>query len=45
MAGADGLFFVPPGYPGGEIGTELLVMLLDGTSAERPPYPGASAAG
>jgi molybdopterin molybdotransferase len=45
MAGAEGLFFVPPRYPGGEIGTELLVTLLGGTSAERPPYPGASAAG
>jgi hypothetical protein len=45
MAGAEGLFFVPPQYPGGEIGTELVVMLLGGTSAERPPFPAASAAG
>jgi molybdopterin molybdotransferase len=45
MAGAEALFFVPPHYPGGEVGTELLVTLLGGTSTERPPYPGASAAG
>ena len=45
MAGAKGLFFVPPEYPGGEIGTELLVMLLGGTAAERPPFPGAFTAG
>jgi molybdopterin molybdotransferase len=45
MAGAEGLFFVPPEYPGGEIGTELLVMLLGGTSSERPPFPGAMTAG
>ena len=45
MAGAEGLFFVPPEYPGGEIGTELVVMLLGGTSAERPPFPGLSTPG
>jgi molybdopterin molybdotransferase len=45
MAGADGLFFVPPGYPGGDAGAELLVMLLEGTSAERPPFPGAAPEG
>jgi molybdopterin molybdotransferase len=39
MAGADGLFFVPPEYPGGDAGTELLVMLLSGSSDERPPFP------
>jgi molybdopterin molybdotransferase len=41
MAGADGLFFVPPRYPGGDAGSELLVMLLAGSGAERPPFPGA----
>ncbi len=45
MAGAEGLFFVPPEYPGSGIGTEMLVMLLGGTSTERPPFPGASAPG
>lgn len=45
MAGAEGLFFVPPAYPGGDAGAELLVMLLAGSSAERPPFPAASAAG
>jgi molybdopterin molybdotransferase len=41
MSGAEGLFFVPPEYPGGEPGTEMLVMLLAGSSRERPPFPGA----
>lgn len=41
MAGAEGLFFVPPHYPGGEPGVELVVMLLAGSATERPPYPGA----
>ena len=39
MAGAEGLFFVPPQYPGGEAGEELLVMLLAGSAAERPRVP------
>ena len=43
MAGAEGLFFVPPGYPGAEAGEELLVMLLAGSSPERPPFPGGPA--
>ncbi|MBE0528416.1 MAG: hypothetical protein IH629_04340, partial [Thermoleophilia bacterium] len=43
MAGAEGLFFVPPGYPGGDPGEELLVMLLEGNSTERPPFPGPQA--
>ena len=42
MALADSLAFVPPGFPGAEAGTELLVMMLDGTSEERPPFPGAA---
>jgi molybdopterin molybdotransferase len=42
MSGAEALFFVPPGHPGGDVGEELLVMLLDGSSAERPPFPGAA---
>jgi molybdopterin molybdotransferase len=41
MAGAEGLFFVPPRYPGGDAGEELLVTLLAGSGGERPPYPGA----
>lgn len=43
MAGAQGLFFVPPHYPGGDVGEELLVMLLAGSGTERPPFPGAPA--
>jgi molybdopterin molybdotransferase len=38
MAGAEALCFVPPGHPGGEAGTELLVTLLGGSGVERPPY-------
>jgi molybdopterin molybdotransferase len=40
MALADGLAFVPPGSPGGDPGDEFMVMLLEGSSADRPPYPG-----
>jgi molybdopterin molybdotransferase len=40
MALADGLAFVPAGHPGGEPGERLMVMLLEGRSAVRPPYPG-----
>ena len=43
MAGAEGLFFVPPEYPGGEVGEELLVMLLSGSATQRPAYPVAPA--
>jgi molybdopterin molybdotransferase len=39
MALAQGLAFVPPGYPGGEPGEEFLVLLLDGGREERPPFP------
>lgn len=39
MSGAEALAFVPPGYVGGDSGTELLVVLLDGASSERPPFP------
>jgi molybdopterin molybdotransferase len=39
MALADGLVIVPPGYAGGEPGARLMVMLLEGSSDERPPYP------
>ena len=42
MAGAEGLFFVPPRYPGGDVGTEMLVMLLAGSGSQRPPFPGAT---
>jgi molybdopterin molybdotransferase len=45
MALADSLAFIPPGYPGGQAGEEFLVILLDGTSEERPPYPGVEPAG
>jgi len=44
MALADGLAFVPPEYPGAEAGAELLVMMLEGSAAERPPFPGGPAA-
>jgi molybdopterin molybdotransferase len=44
MAGAEALCFVPPGHPGGAAGEELLVMLLDGSSSERPPFPGVTSA-
>ena len=43
MTGAEGMFFVPPGYPGGDVGEELLAMLLEGSSTERPPFPGLQA--
>jgi len=43
MALADGLAFVPPEYPGGEAGAELLVMMLEGSASERPPFPGGRA--
>jgi len=39
MALADGLVFVPPNFAGAGPGTRLMVMLLSGTSAERPPFP------
>jgi molybdopterin molybdotransferase len=41
MALADSLAFVPPGFAGADAGEEFLVMMLDGTSEERPPFPGA----
>jgi len=44
MALADGLAFVPPEYPGAAPGVELLVMMLEGSSAERPPFPGGRSA-
>jgi len=44
MALADGLALVPPEYPGAEVGAELLVMMLEGSAAERPPFPGTPAA-
>jgi molybdopterin molybdotransferase len=40
MALADGLVFVPTGFTGGAAGTPLTVLLLSGSSAQRPPYPG-----
>jgi len=39
MALADGLVFVPSGEPVAEAGGRYLVMLLEGASAVRPPYP------
>jgi molybdopterin molybdotransferase len=45
MTGAEGLFLVPPGYPGGDAGEELVVMLLAGSGTERPPFPGSPSLG
>lgn len=39
MALADGLAFIPAGHPGAAAGEESMVLLLDGASAERPPFP------
>lgn len=39
MTLADGLALVPAGYPGSESGATFPIMLLDGTSNERPPFP------
>lgn len=39
MTLADGLVVVPADHPGAEPGSELLVLLLGGSSAERPPLP------
>jgi len=36
---------IPPGQPGAEPGEQFLVMLLEGSSAERPPFPGAPEGG
>jgi molybdopterin molybdotransferase len=45
MALAEGLAMIPPGNPGAEPGEQFLVMLLEGGSAERPPFPGAPMGG
>ena len=45
MALAEGLAMIPPGHPGAEPGEQFLVMLLEGSSAERPPFPSALACG
>lgn len=39
MALADGLAFIPAGHPGAAPGESFVVMLLDGASRERPPFP------
>ena len=39
MALADGLAFIPAGHPGSPAGEESMVLLLDGSSVERPPFP------
>jgi hypothetical protein len=39
MALATGLAFVPTGFEGGDAGEPLPVMLLSGSSDERPPFP------
>ena len=44
MALADGLAFVPPEDPGAAPGAELMVMMLESSAAERPPFPGGTAA-
>lgn len=43
MALADGLAVVPPNHPGGVVGDEYLVILLEGHSSTRPPFLGAAA--
>jgi molybdopterin molybdotransferase len=45
MALAEGLAMIPPGHPGAAPGETFLVMLLEGGSAERPPFPGVPAGG
>ena len=45
MALAEGLAMIPHGHPGAEPGEQFLVMLLEGSSAERPHFPSASACG
>jgi molybdopterin molybdotransferase len=40
MAQADGLVVVPPDHPGGHVGDAFLVVLLEGSAAERPPFRG-----
>ena len=39
MALADGLALVPTGFPGAAAGATLPVLLLSGSSSERPPFP------
>ena len=39
MALADGLVLVPAGYDGGPAGESHVVLLLDGSRPERPPFP------
>ena len=39
MVLADGLVFVPSGHAGGSAGDPYLVMLLEGSRPERPPFP------
>ncbi len=40
MALADGLAFVPSGFDGADPGEPFMVLLLEGSSEERPPFPG-----
>jgi molybdopterin molybdotransferase len=40
LALADGLALVPAAHPGSDAGGEFSVMLLSGSSPERPPFPG-----
>ncbi len=42
MALADGLALVPAGFAGADPGAQFMVLLLEGSSAERPPYPGST---
>jgi molybdopterin biosynthesis enzyme len=39
MVLADGLVFVPSEHAGGQVGDPYLVMVLEGSRPERPPYP------
>ncbi len=40
MTLADGLALIPAGHSGSDAGAEFPVMLLSGSSPERPPFPG-----
>ncbi len=39
MVQADGLVFVPSAHAGGRVGDPYLVMVLEGSRPERPPFP------
>ena len=41
MALAQGLAMIPAGHDAVRPGEEHLVLMLDGSSEDRPPFPGA----